>query len=56
MAVLEEQAEKPKPASTVILLLKVRVFVAVALPQGALPKAVSIKVTLPATISDALGV
>ena len=56
MAVLDEQAEKSKPALTVIGLLMVSVLVAVALPQGALPIAVSVKVTLPAAISAALGI
>lgn len=47
---------KAVPATAVITLLMLRVFVAVAFPQGVFPYAVKVSVTLPAVISAALGV
>ena len=44
------------PATAVIVLIMVNVFVEVALPQGAFPLAVNVKVLLPKAISAALGV
>ena len=51
-----EQVDTAVPASAVGGALIVRVLVEVAFPQGALPTAVRVSVTLPAVISAALGV
>jgi len=51
-----EQEVRFDPATAVIGRLIVIVLVAVTLPQGAFPKAVNVKVLLPAAISAALGV
>ena len=51
----EEQFVIAVPASTVIALLMVSTFVAVALAQGAIPIAVNVNILLPAVISAALG-
>ena len=50
------QVAKFGPATEVGNLLIVSVFVDVASPQGELPVAVNVNVTLPAVISAALGV
>ena len=51
-----EQVERLGPATAVGAFTIVKVFVEVALPQGALPAAVNVNITLPAVISAALGV
>ena len=51
-----EQVVTAVPATDVGAAVIVNVLVDVAFPQGAFPVAVSVKVTLPAVISAALGV
>jgi hypothetical protein len=55
IAPIEEQTLKSAPATAVIGLLMVNVFVEVEFGQGAFPFVVNVKMTLPTVISSALG-